>query len=323
MGNKITDILNIKYPIIQGGMGNISDPELAAAISNAGGLGTIGVGTLSALEAEKKIKIMMKHTTKACCVNIPISVNPETKQIVEAIIRQKVPVVSLSAGNPSIIIPQLKKNNRKVICVSATVKQAKKAEEAGADIIVCEGYEAAGINALNESTTMTLIPQISKNVSIPVVAAGGIADGKGMAAAFSLGASGIQMGTRFVATKEASFHKAYKQAIIDSTDESTVIVGREFNKIRRIIKGTYSEKLLDLENREGSITEFIEKTDEVYHKIGAVDGDLVNGFINGGQIAGFIDDCPSVAHLMERMMKEAKDALNGSKEMLKEEARHG
>ena len=316
MANPVTDCLEIIYPIIQGGMGNISDPKLAAAISEAGGLGTIGAGTLSPSEVTEKIKTLMSHTNKPCCVNIPITVNDQTRQITEVVIEQKVPIVSLSAGNPTYIISQLKEYQIKVICVCSTVEHAKKAEAVGADIIVCEGYEAAGINALNESTTMTIVPQIVKNVSVPVVAAGGIADGKGLAAALTLGASGVQMGTRFVATKEAGFHNAYKRQIMESTDESTIIVGRSFHKIRRIMRGIYADKLLDLERKSASVEDFVEMTDEIFHANGALKGDFVQGFINSGQIAGLIDDCPSVSELMDSMVKEAKALLSESLQII-------
>ncbi|MFC2947992.1 NAD(P)H-dependent flavin oxidoreductase [Virgibacillus sediminis] len=314
MENPITHLLGVKFPIIQGGMGNISDPKLAAAISNAGGLGTIGVGTTSAEECDIKISTMMENTDRPCCVNIPVSVHPEVNRIVEMIIQKGVPVVSLSAGNPAKIIPQLKEKDIKVICVSSTVKQAKKATNAGADLIVCEGYEAAGINSLNESTTMTLIPQVANSVSVPVIAAGGIADGRGLAAALSLGASGVQMGTRFVATKEAMFHRNYKDSILEATDESTIIIGRPTNKIRRVLKGNYANKLLEIE--DGSMEDFMERTQEKYHEIGALAGDTDNGFVNSGQIAGLIKDCPSVEELMEEMVTQAKETLKASLDAL-------
>ncbi|WP_077302219.1 NAD(P)H-dependent flavin oxidoreductase [Virgibacillus pantothenticus] len=309
MGNVLTERLNMEYPIIQGGMGNISDPGLAAAISNAGGLGTIGAGNMSLHEVSAKINETITRTSMPYCVNVPISVHPNPEQLVQELIDLKVPVVSLSAGNPSPFISLLKQHNIIVICVSSTVRQAKKAESAGADIIVCEGYEAAGINALNESTTMTLIPQVVEKVNVPVVAAGGIADGKGLAAALSLGAMGVQMGTRFIATKEAPFHDIYKQAIIEATDESTVIVGRRYNRIRRLMKTSYANKLVEIEKENECPQLFLEKTTEEHHKAGALLGDPENGFMNGGQIAGLINDCPTVNELIETMVAEAKQIL--------------
>lgn len=309
MGNPVTDILKIKYPIIQGGMGNISDPGLAAAVSNAGGLGTIGAGTLSVDALKEKIDIMLSLTDQPVCVNIPITVHPDPEAVARALIELKIPVVSLSAGNPAPFIDMFKKYGIKVICVTSTVRQAKKAEKHGADLVVCEGYEAAGLNSPNESTSLTLIPQVVKAVDIPVIAAGGIADGKGLAAVFALGATGVQMGTRLVATKEAGYHPAYKQAILEANDEATVIVGRKFKKIRRILKNEYAEKLLHLEKENADMEEYEQKTSEEIHKIGAVDGDPENGFMTAGQIAGLIDDLPTVKQLFERMMKEAEKSL--------------
>lgn len=294
-------------------MGNISSGHLAAAVSNAGGLGTIGAGTLSLEAIEAQLDVLQSATTSPYCVNLPVSVHPEIKSIVNKVIERKVPAVSLSAGNPSPFIPLFKEAGIKVICVTATVKQAQKAEQAGADIIVCEGYEAAGINALNESTTLTLVPQIVEAVKVPVVAAGGIGDGKGLAAALALGASGVQLGTRLIATKESPYHENYKQALLNATDEATVIIGRPYKRIRRLLKTGGASDLQKIESGvETSEALFLEKTDERYHVLGAVQGDLERGFVNAGQIAGLIKDVPSVKTLFESMRREAKLALESA-----------
>lgn len=294
-------------------MGNISSGHLAAAVSNAGGLGTIGAGTLSLGAIEAQLDALQSATSLPYCVNLPVSVHPEIKSVVKKVIERKVPAVSLSAGNPAPFIPLFKEAGIKVICVTATVKQAQKAEQAGADIIVCEGYEAAGINALNESTTLTLVPQIVEAVKVPVVAAGGIGDGKGLAAAFALGASGVQLGTRLIATKESPYHKNYKQALLNATDEATVIVGRPYKRIRRLLITGGAADLQKIESgAETSEALFLEKTDERYHVLGAVEGDLERGFVNAGQIAGLIKDVPSVKTLFESMMREAKLALESA-----------
>ncbi|MGG3963679.1 NAD(P)H-dependent flavin oxidoreductase [Heyndrickxia faecalis] len=312
MANPVTEMLGIKFPVFQGGMGNISDPALAASVSNAGGLGTIGAGTLPVAEIEKRMDKMCKLAASPCCVNIAISVHPNADEVIRLAIEKKIPVVSLSAGNPSKYIPVLHRNGIKVICVSSTVRQAKKAEAAGADILVCEGYEAAGINAANESTTMVLVPQIVKAVNIPVVAAGGIADGKGLAAALSLGAYGVQMGTRFIATKEAQFHPVYKKSVIEATDEATMIIGRPYKVLRRVFKNAYADYLRKLEESGTDPDRFKAQTSEAHHERGALQGDMEHGFINGGQIAGLIEDCPSVAQLLEEMVKEAQAVLTRS-----------
>ncbi|KAA0550077.1 DUF561 domain-containing protein [Bacillus sp. BGMRC 2118] len=306
--NTLVEILNIKYPIIQGGMGNISNATLASSISNAGGLGTIGVGTLTPHEIEKMIIETKEKTTQSFCVNIPLSVNPYVNEIMNLVIQYNVPVISLSAGNPAPFIPLLKESGSKVMCVVASVKQAVKVEKLGVDIVVAEGYEAAGINSALETTTLTLIPQIVKAVKIPVVAAGGIGDGKGLAAMLSLGASGVQMGTRFIATKEAPFHPNYKDAIVKANDRNTMIVGRKFGKIRRLLDTPYAHSLLEIE-KTGTNEAFKEKTSEHYHIVGAIEGKLTDGFINGGQIAGLIDDIPTVEELIKNMVVEAKEQL--------------
>ncbi|MFC4619129.1 NAD(P)H-dependent flavin oxidoreductase [Camelliibacillus cellulosilyticus] len=316
MNNPICSLLGIQYPILQGGMGNISDPLLAAAVSNAGGLGTIGVGTLPISKVKEMIDQMLVATSAPCCVNIPLSVHPAAVEVIEEVIAAKVPVVSLSAGNPTGYIRRFHEQGVKVICVTATVRQAKKAAAAGADIIVCEGYEAAGINAPSESTTMTLVPQIAKAVSTPVVAAGGVGDGKGLAAAIALGACGVQIGTRLIATQEAPYHPRYKQAILDATDESTVIVGRPYKKIRRVLKNDYAEKLLKRDPQQTDPETFAQETSEDHHRRGAVEGDFATGFINGGQIAGLIDHCPSVSELFQEMLRDAKAALHVGLSML-------
>jgi enoyl-[acyl-carrier protein] reductase II len=305
--NNVCRLLNIRFPIIQGGMGNISNAQLTSAISEAGGLGTIGAGTMSPEEVEQIIVATKKRTSKPFAVNIAINVTPYLKEIISLLFKHHVPVVSLSAGNPAPYIAKFHEEGIKVITVTASVKQAKKAEEAGADIIVAEGYEAAGINSNLELTTMTLIPQIVKAVNVPVVAAGGIGDGYGLLAAFALGAQGVQMGTRFIATKEAPFHEAYKKLIIDASENETIIVGRSVGRVRRIMKTAYAEKLLEFEKSGMTLEQFNEHTSEAHHRLGALSGNFEEGFVNAGQISGLIKDLPTVAQLLENMMKEAKE----------------
>ncbi|MEA3319223.1 MAG: nitronate monooxygenase [Bacillota bacterium] len=308
--NKLQEILKINYPIIQGGMGNISNAPLTAAVSNAGGLGTIGAGTMKPEEVEEIIQQTKKLTDKPFAVNVALSVSPYTKEVLKHIIKHQVPVVSLSAGNPAPYISKLKENGITVICVVASPKQAMKAENAGADIIVAEGYEAAGINSNLETTTMTLIPQVVEVVSIPVVAAGGIGNGKGLAAAIALGASGVQMGTRLIATKEAPFHNHYKNSILAADDQGTVIVGRTVGRVRRVIRTPYAEMLLKKETEGMTLEEYNLLTTEDHHIKGAVEGELKQGFINGGQISSIINTIPAVSELFEQMVTEAKEQLH-------------
>lgn len=314
--NRLTDILNIKYPIIQGGMGNISNAILTAAVSEAGGLGTIGAGTMLPEDVERIIEETKSLTDKPFAVNVALSVSPYVKEILSLVIKHKVPAVSLSAGNPAPFIPKLHENGVKVITVAASVRQAMKAEAAGADIIAAEGYEAAGINSALETTTLVLIPQIIGNVAVPVVAAGGIGDGKGLAAMLTLGASGVQMGTRFIATKEAPFHPEYKKKIIEASDHETLIVGRTVGRIRRVLSTGYANKLLGYEKQGISIDEFNKLTSEDYHKIGAINGNGDEGFMNSGQIAGLISDLPSVKELLDKMIEDADLQLQKANKLL-------
>lgn len=307
--NRLTAILGIKYPIIQGGMGNISNAVLTAAVSEAGGLGTIGAGTMTPDEVEEIIVETKKRTKMPFSVNVALSVSPYTTEILKLAVKHRVPVVTLSAGNPSPFIPKLHATGIKVISVVASVKQAKKAELSGVDILVAEGYEAAGINSSLETTTLALIPQLINQVGIPVVAAGGIGDGRGLAAMLALGASGVQMGTRFIVTKEAPFHEVYKQKILMANDHDTVIVGRTVGRIRRLLHTPYATQLLEAEGNGISIDQFAELTSEEKHKIGALEGKEHSGFMNGGQVSGLIEDIPSVEELLTRMMTEAKAQL--------------
>lgn len=319
MTNPISNILKITHPIIQGGMGNISNAILASAVSEAGGLGTIGCGTMTPTEVKSIITETKKLTNKPFAINIPISVNPYTEDLVQLVINEKVPVVSLSAGNPSPYIPLLQKNDIKVIAIIAAVKHAEKAEKAGADILVAEGFEAAGINSSLELTTFTLIPQIVDRVNIPIVAAGGIGDGRGLAAAYILGANGVQMGTRFIATKEAPFHENYKQSILQATDLTARIIGRSVGRTRRVLQNEYAT-ILEKKEKEGiSLEKFNEMTTEKQHIKGAIEGDFTSGFINGGQISGLVTTIPSVKELIEQMTKEASEQINRINKQLQTE----
>jgi enoyl-[acyl-carrier protein] reductase II len=308
--NRVTDLLNIKYPIIQGGMGNISNATLAAAVSEAGGLGTIGCGTMSANEVEKIIVQAKEQTDKPFSLNIAINVSPCVDDLIELSIRHDIPVVSLSAGNPAPFISKLHEYGKTVLAIVASVKHAQKAETAGADILVTEGYEAAGINSTLELTTFTLVPQVVQKVTIPVIAAGGIGDGKGLAAAFMLGAEGVQIGTRFIATREAPFHDNYKEELMKANGTDAIIIGRSFGRIRRVLNTDYAQKLLEKEKSGVSLQEFGRLTSEDHHVLGAIKGDLKEGFLNSGQVAGLIEDIPTVQTLIQDMMKTAKEQMN-------------
>ncbi|WP_339163181.1 DUF561 domain-containing protein [Siminovitchia sp. FSL H7-0308] len=303
------DTLSIQYPIIQGGMGNISNAILTSAVSNAGGLGTIGCGTMSPDEIEQIISETKRRTEQPFALNIALTVSDYVDEIIQLAIKHNVSAISLSAGNPAPYIPKLKQNGIRTIVLVASVRHAQKAEKAGADILVAEGYEAAGINSSLELTTFTLVPQIVKKVAIPVFAAGGIGDGKGLAAALMLGASGVQIGTRFIATAEAPFHPLYKEKLLKANGEDTQILGRSYGRARRVLKGAYVEQLANLEKEGMTFTEFQQKTSEKYHIKGAMDGDFDNGYVNSGQVAGLIDHVPSVRELLETIISDASSQM--------------
>ena len=314
--NRITSILNINYPIIQGGMGNISNAKLAAAVSEAGGLGTIGCGTMSVEQVEGIITETKRLTKKPFALNIAINVSPHVDELIELTIKHNIPVISLSAGNPTPFIPKLHEHGKVVLAIVASVKHAIKAEEAGADILVTEGYEAAGINSTLELTTFTLVPQVVQRVSVPIIAAGGVGDGKGLAAALMLGAEGVQIGTRFIATKEAPFHANYKEKLIGASGTDAIIIGRSVGRIRRVLNTNYVQHLLEQEKGGISLQDFGQSTTEKYHVLGAINGDLNKGFLNSGQVAGLIEDIPSVNDLIYDMIKIAKKQMKSGLTLL-------
>lgn len=309
MMNRVTDLLNIQHPIIQGGMGNISNAKLAAAVSEAGGLGTIGCGTMPPDEVEEIILQTKQLTEKPFSLNIAINVTPHVDELLALSVKHQVPVVSLSAGNPSPYIPFLHEHHKIVLAVVASVSHAQKAEAAGADILVAEGYEAAGINSILELTTFTLIPQVVQKVQIPVIAAGGIGDGKGLAAAFMLGAEGVQIGTRLIATQEAPFHDTYKQQLLQASGTDAIIIGRSVGTIRRVLTTPYVKKLQELEKKGMSMENYRHYTSEERHVVAALEGEVEQGFLNSGQIAGLVEDVPSVQELLNDMVNGAKKQL--------------
>ncbi|WP_062352445.1 NAD(P)H-dependent flavin oxidoreductase [Bacillus kwashiorkori] len=307
--NRLCKILNIRFPIIQGGMGNISNAPLTAAISEAGALGTFGVGTRTPEEVEPILQQIKRTTTKPFAVNIPISVTKYGKEWIDLVSKYSVPVVSLSAGNPANFIPYLKERGIKVMTVVGTVKHGLKAMEAGTDIVVGEGFEAAGINSPYEITTMALIPQLRNSLSIPIIAAGGIGDGRGLAAALTLGADGVQLGTRFIVAKEAPFSKRYKEKIIQANDQATVIVGRSVGKIRRLLHTPYAQQLLTEEQNGMDEETYFRKTTELVHWRGAMEGDVENGLMNSGQIAGLVYAEQTAEEIIDSLIQEAKQAI--------------
>jgi len=306
METKITKLLGIKYPIIQGGMAWVAEYNLAAAVSNAGGLGLIGAASAPAEVVRDQIRKAKELTDKPFGVNVML-MNPNAEEVAKVIIEEGVKVVTTGAGNPAKFMTAWKEAGIKVIPVVASVAMAKLMERAGADAVVAEGTEAGG--HIGSATTMTLIPQVVDAVNIPVIAAGGIADSRGFAAAMMLGAEAVQMGTRFVVAKESIVHENYKEQVIKAKDIDSVITGTSTGHPVRQIRNKMTKEYLRLE-KEGASLEELE-----YLTLGAlrkavIDGDVVNGTLMAGQIAGLIDKEMTCQEMIEEIMTQAKVLLN-------------
>lgn len=308
----LNEILNIKYPIIQGAMANIASADFAASVSNAGALGIIGTGAMDTVTAREEIKKCKDLTNKPFGVNIML-MNPYAKEIIEMIACEKVNVVTTGAGNPGVYIPLLKDSGAKVFPITASVALAKRMERIGADGIIAEGGEAGG--HVGEQTTMSLIPQVVDNVHIPVVAAGGIGDGRGFNAALSLGAIGVQLGTCLLISKECPVHENYKDAVIKAKDTSTVVTGRSLNSPVRILKNKMSREYLRLEKEVASREELERLTLGALRKA-VVEGDMLTGSVMMGQIAGMIKEKKSLEEIFNEIIASSKNEL---KELIKKQ----
>ncbi|MGQ9682691.1 MAG: nitronate monooxygenase [Anaerolineae bacterium] len=301
----LCDLLGIEHPIVQGGMAWVGTAELSAAVSEAGGFGIIGGGNAPPDWVRAQIQGAKAHTRKPFGVNIPLF-SPFVDDIVSICIEEGVKAVATGAGNPAAIIPRLKEAGILVMPVVASVALAKRLERMGADIIVAEGMESGG--HIGEVTTMPLVPQVVDAVSVPVVAAGGFADGRGLAAALALGAVGVQMGTRFICTHECTAHDNYKQKIVTAGDRATMTTGHSLGHPVRAIKNPMSHDFEELERRGASEQEIIEfGTGRL--RAAAVEGDMVHGSIMAGQVAGLINDVVSCRELIERTVREAEAVL--------------
>ncbi len=303
---KICDILNIKYPILQGGMAWVSDAALASAVSEAGGLGIIAAGNAPADWVETEIIKAKQLTEKPFGVNIML-LSPFVDDVVDVVLKHGVSVVTTGAGNPGKYMDGFKSINAKVIPVIPSVALAKRMEDIGADAVIAEGMESGG--HIGELTTMAMVPQVVDVLNIPVIAAGGIADGRGLVAALALGASGVQMGTRFVATTNCTIVDGYKESIVKAKDRDTVVTGRATGHPVRIIKNKLAREFMKLE-ASGASKEELERFGEGKLKVAARDGDLQNGSIMAGQIAGLIKDIKPVKEIVEDIIKEAKDSVS-------------
>ena len=297
MTNKITELFNIKYPIVQGGMVWVSGWKLASAVSNAGGLGLIGAGSMYPEVLREHIQKCKKATDKPFGVNVPM-LYPDLEKIMDIILEEGVNIVFTSAGNPKTWTAFLKNRGVTVVHVVSSVKFALKAEAAGVDAVVCEGFEAGGHNGREETTTFTLIPMVKEQVNIPVIAAGGIGTGRGMLAAMVLGADGVQIGSRFAATEESSAHQNFKNVIVDVKDGGTHLTLKELAPVR-LVKNKFYNEVQELYQKNPTKEEIKELLGRARAKKGMFEGDLEEGELEIGQIAGLIHE-----------IKPAKDVLN-------------
>ena len=306
MQTEVTRLLGIEYPIIQGGMAWVAEYHLAAAVSEAGGLGLIGAASAPADWVRDQVQKAKELTDKPFGVNIML-MSPYADEVAKVIVEEGVKVVTTGAGNPEKYMKMWKEAGVKVIPVVASVALAKRMERCGADALVAEGCEAGG--HIGESTTMVLVPQVVDAVNIPVIAAGGIADGRGIAAAFMLGAKGVQMGTHFVVTDESQVHDNYKERIIKAKDIDSRVTGRTTGHPVRALRNDMTRRYLELENA-GARFEELEKLTLGGLRKAVVDGDVKNGSVMAGQIAGMVKERMSCKDLIQKLVQET-DALIG------------
>ena len=309
--NKIAQLFNIKYPIIQGGMIWNSGYKLASAVSNAGGLGLIGAGSMYPEVLRDHIKKCQKATQKPFGVNVPM-LYPNIEEIMKIIVDEGIKIVFTSAGNPKTWTAFLKENGIIVVHVVSSSKFALKAQEAGVDAVVAEGFEAGGHNGREETTTFTLIPMVKEQIKIPLIAAGGIATGRGILAAMALGADGVQMGSRFAASVESSAHDNFKNTILNTNEGDTHLTLKELAPVR-LIKNKFYNDLQDLYSKNPTKEELENLLGKRRAKRGMFEGDLTEGELEIGQIAGLIHEIKPVAEIFKDLISEFESA---KKEMI-------
>lgn len=306
MENRITKLFNIQYPIIQAGMVWNSGWRLASAVSNAGGLGLIGSGSMYPDVLREHIQKCKKATQKPFGVNVPM-LYPNIEEIMNIIVEEGVKIVFTSAGNPKTWTSFLKENGITVVHVVSSVAFALKSELAGVDAVVAEGFEAGGHNGREETTTFTLIPMVKEKLKIPLIAAGGIATGRGMLAAMVLGADGVQIGSRFVASNESSAHLNFKEKVINTQDGDTVLTLKELAPVR-LIKNKFFNELQELYQQNPTVDQLKEKLGRARAKKGMFEGDLDDGELEIGQIAGLIHEIKPAAEILKEIVTEFTEA---------------
>lgn len=310
--NKINELFGTRYPLIQAGMIWCSGWKLASAVSNAGGLGLIGSGSMYPDVLREHIRKCKQATGQPFGVNMPL-IYPQMDEIVDIVISEGVKIVFTSAGNPKKWTQHFKDHGIKVAHVVANVKFARKCEEAGVDAVVAEGFEAGGHNGLEETTTMTLIPMVRAAIDIPLIAAGGIATGRGMLAAMALGADGVQIGSRFVASEESSAHELFKKSVLEASDGDTALILKKIIPVR-LIKNAFYERVKELENKGASREELTELLGRGRAKLGMFQGDLNEGELEIGQIAGLINEIKPAKEIVDEIIAEfehARDDMEG------------
>lgn len=306
MRTAVTELLGIRYPVIQGGMAWVGEYHLAAAVSEAGGLGIIGAASAPADIVREQIRKARKLTAKPIGVNVML-LNPNAEEVARVIVEEGVEVATTGAGSPAGFMEMWKTEGVKVIPVVASVAMAKLMERAGADAVIAEGMESGG--HIGSATTMTLVPQVVDAVTIPVIAAGGIADGRGFAAAFMLGAQGVQMGTRFVAAKESIVHENYKQKVIKARDIDTEVTGMSTGHPVRQIRNKMTREYLRLE-KEGAAFEDLEYLTLGSLRKAVMEGDVINGTLMAGQCAGLVTKEQTCREIIEEITRDAAALLN-------------
>ncbi|PHR42440.1 MAG: nitronate monooxygenase [Fluviicola sp.] len=307
MKNRITELFNIDYPLIQAGMIWCSGWELASAVSNAGGLGIIGSGSMYPEILDEHVRKCKAATDKPFAVNLPM-LYPDIDKHIETIIKHEVPIVFTSAGNPKTWTKHLQDHGIKVVHVVSGVKFAKKSEEAGVDAIVAEGFEAGGHNGRDETTTFCLIPMVREAVSIPVIAAGGIGSGAGMLAAMNLGADAVQIGSRFVASNESSAHKNFKDTVVDAKEGDTILTLKEITPVR-LIKNAFYNKVVEAYKAGEKVEALVTLLGRGRAKKGMFEGDLEEGELEIGQVSGLINEIKPAAEIVEEIITDYRKCL--------------
>lgn len=306
MKTRITELFGIKYPIIQAGMVWASGARLTAAAANAGALGLIGAGSMKAELLREHIRKCRTMTTRRFGVNLPL-IRDDINELAAVIIDEGIDIVFTSAGNPAKFVEMFKSHDCMMIHVIASVKHARKAQEAGCDAVVAEGFEAGGHNGIDEITTLCLVPQVADAITIPVIAAGGIADGRGMLAAMALGADAVQVGTRFAVTVESSAHENYKRAVLEADDAATVMALKKVSPVR-MIKNKFAAEAVDADRRGASREEQVALLGRKREQRGIFEGDVDEGEIEAGQSCGLVKDLITAREVVDRMMREYEDA---------------